>query len=133
MSSVKITPQKRALMHAYGCAIQELRKKRSLTQEQLAEKAERSQITISRIERGVLLPDLWVLHAIATTLGESPQRLSTHAVGVLGCAERAALALLSEPAAGGWEAAIHEVGGPKGLRALVELSASIHFKQSGAA
>lgn len=52
-----------------GQVIQRIRKKRGMTQEQLAEKTDVSSNSISRIERGQLVPALSTLIAICNALG----------------------------------------------------------------
>lgn len=52
-----------------GQVIQRIRKERGMTQEQLAEKTDVSSNSISRIERGQLVPALSTLIAICNALG----------------------------------------------------------------
>ena len=52
-----------------GQAIKRIRKERGMTQEQLAEKTEVASNSISRIERGLLVPALPTLIDICNTLG----------------------------------------------------------------
>lgn len=52
-----------------GQVIQHIRKERGMTQEQLAEKTDVSSNSISRIERGQLVPALSTLIAICNALG----------------------------------------------------------------
>lgn len=54
-----------------GQAIQTIRKKRGLTQEQLADKAGITSNTISRVERGLLIPALPTLIDICNALETS--------------------------------------------------------------
>lgn len=54
-----------------GSAIQRIRKERGMTQEQLAEKTDVASNTISRIERGLLLPALPTLIDICNALETS--------------------------------------------------------------
>lgn len=52
-----------------GQVIQRIRKERGMTQEQLAEKTDVSSNSVSRIERGQLVPALSTLIAICNALG----------------------------------------------------------------
>lgn len=51
-----------------GKALQDIRKKNGLTQEKLGEKAGVAAVTISRIERGVLVPSLSTLISLCNAL-----------------------------------------------------------------
>lgn len=51
-----------------GQAIQRIRKERGLTQEQLAEQADITSNTVSRIERGLLIPSVPTLVALCNAL-----------------------------------------------------------------
>lgn len=52
-----------------GKTLQDIRKKKGLTQEELGEKAGISTVTVSRIERGVLVPSLVTLTSLCNALG----------------------------------------------------------------
>lgn len=51
-----------------GKTLQDIRKKKGLTQEELGEKAGISTVTVSRIERGVLIPSLLTLTSLCNAL-----------------------------------------------------------------
>jgi transcriptional regulator with XRE-family HTH domain len=59
------------LQREFGLRVQQLRKKRGLTQEQLAERVERTVDTISNIERGFSSTRVETAYAIARELGSS--------------------------------------------------------------
>lgn len=63
------TPEIRVLADDFPKQLKELRKRKSLTQKQLADKSKVSQQTISAIENGTKEPSLRVLTAIAIVLG----------------------------------------------------------------
>lgn len=61
-----------------GKAIQQLRKQKNLTQEQLAEQVALSSNTISRIERGLLMPSVATLCDLCNALETSAETFSPH-------------------------------------------------------
>jgi transcriptional regulator with XRE-family HTH domain len=64
-----MTSQEAKYLAAFGQRIAELRRKRKLTQEQLAEKSGLTQRTIASIEQGQRWARLSTLHKLAKALG----------------------------------------------------------------
>jgi transcriptional regulator with XRE-family HTH domain len=62
-------PQEKALMRAFGKRVAELRRKRGMTQEQLAAELDVSLSTVAFIETGARWVRLVTLRKIAATLG----------------------------------------------------------------
>ncbi|MBI5525502.1 MAG: helix-turn-helix transcriptional regulator [Deltaproteobacteria bacterium] len=58
-----------------GRRIRELRKERHLTQSQLAEKADLTQVSIGYYERGVKFPSAGTIERLARALGARPEDL----------------------------------------------------------
>lgn len=63
------TPEVRVSAEEFPKQLRELRKQKSLTQKELAEKSKVSQQTISAIENGTKEPSLRILTSIAIVLG----------------------------------------------------------------
>lgn len=76
-----------------GCRIKEIREKKNLTQEELADLAEISPTHISVIERGVKVPKLDTFIAIANALDVSADELL---VGIVNCSVLGVANQLSE-------------------------------------
>ena len=57
-----------SLQHRFAARVKEIRRKRRLTQQQLAEKIDRSTNAISSLERGVSLPTFETLERLAEAL-----------------------------------------------------------------
>jgi transcriptional regulator with XRE-family HTH domain len=72
---------RRAELEAFGIAVRELRSKRGLSQEELAERSELHRTYISGIERGLRNPGLVNVQRIAAALGVRASELLALAEG----------------------------------------------------
>lgn len=70
----------RAFVEHVGEAVRTARAVRSLTQVDLADRAELSSNYLARLERGEVSPSLWVAHRLATALGTTVGALLEKAV-----------------------------------------------------
>ena len=59
----------------FGAVVRQMRERRGLTQEQLAERAEVSATYVGFIERGDNVPTLTIILQVASALGVSPSEL----------------------------------------------------------
>lgn len=70
-----LTPDKEALKRAFGQALQTMRRERRLTQEDLSAASDCHATYVSLLERGVKLPSLATVFAMADALGYQPEEL----------------------------------------------------------
>ncbi len=69
--------KKDAFLKKLGTHIAEVRRERNYTQDRLYLEAGFSRGTLSKIERGLVNPQIWTLEVIAKTIGVSLDRLVT--------------------------------------------------------
>ncbi|MBK1633697.1 hypothetical protein CKO31_23735 [Thiohalocapsa halophila] len=68
---------------AFGIVLRDLRRRRSLSQEALAQESELDRTFISLLERGLRQPSLTTILQLAGPLGVRPERLLADVVAVL--------------------------------------------------
>jgi transcriptional regulator with XRE-family HTH domain len=102
-----------------GMLIMRLRERRQLTQAQLAQQIGVTQSTLSRIERGQIQPEPFVLRQLADTFGMTTAAFDEHVEDAYQRTQRAAKDTVREEAKQPWWQVALRVAGLAGLAGLV--------------
>lgn len=116
-----MTPEKKIYAVVFGKVVSTLRSDLGLTQSELAERVSVGQPTISRLERGTLIPDAMLTEALAGALGLTVGQLLDYVnEGVERTKVAAKGALGDDPSASGqpWWSTPLKVAGIAGLAGL---------------
>jgi len=116
-----VNPEQKIHALVMGKVVSTLRQRQGLTQQQLADEVGVAQATISRVERGTLIPDAFLLPRLSAKLGMTVPELLAHVdEGVRRTKEAATGALGGGRKAGqSWWTGALRVAGFAGLAGLV--------------
>jgi len=124
-----MTPDETAYALTFGRLIWTHRKALGLTQDELAIQASSSQASIARIERGRVLPDVFVVSRLFDALGQPGDMSFPETVAMLlERAQEVAASILREESTS-WERVI-QVGGPSGIAGLIQFVVAAHLAVS---